>query len=323
MSEPARIPRPSRRDGGKSERRESADSLTVACFGELLWDCLPRGLFLGGAPTNAAYHLSQHGMNVLSITAVGRDFLGEEALRRMGAWGLDLKFGGRERRWPTGTVRATLDAKGVASYEITRAVAWDHISAPEALRRRAPAALVHGTLALRAKPNRRALAQLLESWPHTLRVVDLNFRQPFATRAVTEFALRSAQLVKLNDEELATLTGVTGKTSAALAKAARVFASRHRIERVCVTAGARGAGLWWDEEWHWEPARPVNVRDTIGAGDAFLGGLLGALLVRQAKPAEALSRACRMGEFVAARDGATPAYQLDSDGRPVEPSAVN
>src|SRR3954471_16835981 len=90
---------------------------TVVCFGEVLWDCLPKGIFLGGAPINAAYHLSRQGLNALPVTAVGRDFLGGEVLRRIAGWGLDSRAITRDRRRPTGTVVATLDARGSASYE--------------------------------------------------------------------------------------------------------------------------------------------------------------------------------------------------------------
>jgi fructokinase len=288
----------------------------VVCFGELLWDCLPRGLFLGGAPINAAYHLSRQDLRVLPVSAVGRDFLGDEALRRVAGWGLDPRFIARHRRYPTGTVAAVLDPKGVPAYRIARSVAWDHIAVPPDLHRRAPAALVYGTLALRETPNRRALTRLLDAWPRALRVVDLNFREPFATPAVAAFALASAQLVKLNDHELARLAGGRGRTPAALEKAARRFARRHHIARVCVTAGARGAGLLWNGVWCWEAAQPVKVRDTSGAGDAFLGGLLGALLARDATPKSALAQASRLAGFVAARDGATPPYACDARGRP-------
>ena len=159
--------------------------------------------------------------------------------------------------------------------------------------------------------------------------LSLNFAQvpvdgslpPFVTvPAVSAFALASAQLVKLNDHELARLAGPAGRTPGALEKAARRFARRHRIVRVCVTAGARGAGLLWDDQWFWEPSRPVPVRDTIGAGDAFLGGLLGALLARRAAPKIALAQASRLAEFVAARDGATPPYSCDARGRPRDPT---
>ncbi len=289
-----------------SSRREPP---AVACFGEVLWDCLPRGLFLGGAPMNAAYHLAKQGLRARPITAVGRDFLGDEALRRMQGWDVDLGGVARVNR-PTGTVRAVLDAAGVASYEIATHVAWDRIPVSHATRRHesAPAAIVHGTLALRETPNRRALRALFAAWPDALRVVDLNFRAPYDTEAVTKFVLQTAQLVKLNEDELVQLVGGRTSQPEQIERAARKLAARHGIERICVTAGARGAGLLWEGEWYWEKARPVPVRDTVGAGDAFLGGLLGAVLQGIA-PRAALTRACRIGEFVATRDGATPDYE--------------
>lgn len=292
---------------------------TVLCFGEVLWDCLPRGLFLGGAPINAAYHLSQQGLRVVPVTAVGRDFLGDEVRRRVGAWDVDDRFITQDQTKPTGTVRAVLDAKGAARYEIARDVAWDRIAVPAALQRLkpAPAAIVYGTLALRSASNRHALTVLLDLWPEAWRVVDLNLRPPFDTPSAIAFALAPAPLVKLNDEELGRLTGTRPRSPMALSRAARQFADQHQLRRVCVTAGSRGAGLWWEDRWWWEDARPVQVRDTVGAGDAFLGGLLGALLGRNATPPEALASAARVGEFVAGADGATPAYRLDVRNRPV------
>ncbi|ACB76552.1 PfkB family carbohydrate kinase [Opitutus terrae] len=305
----------------KSAARPGAASKApaVVCFGEVLWDCLPRGLFLGGAPINAAYHLSRQGLRALPVTTVGNDFLGEEARRRIAAWGLDVTFVGVDRQRPTGTVSAVLDAAGQAHYEIARHVAWDRIEASGRLRRvsPAPAAIVHGTLALREPPNRLALATLWRTWPDAWRVVDLNFRSPFDTAALSAFALRHAQFVKLNDEELVRLTPGRGHDPAALARRARAFAEHHEIPRVCVTAGSRGAGLWWEGAWFWEDARPVQVRDTVGAGDAFLGGFLGAWLGRGASPERALATAARVGEFVAGCDGATPDYRVDAAGRPL------
>src|SRR5687768_13404300 len=96
---------------------------TVVCFGEVLWDCLPKGLFLGGAPINASYHLAKQGLNVMPVTAVGRDFLGDEAIRRIADWGVDERFIARDAVHATGTVSATLDAAGVATYQIRRDVA--------------------------------------------------------------------------------------------------------------------------------------------------------------------------------------------------------
>lgn len=288
------------------------------CFGEALWDVLPAGIFVGGAPLNVAYHLSRHGVHARIVTALGRDFLGDEMLRRLRAWQVDARFAARLPDRPTGAVVATIDGSGSARYDIRRGAAWDRIPVTPALRReRAPDALVFGSLALREQANRDALARLSAAWPRAWRVLDLNLRAPFTRPAVIAFALRQAQFLKLNLDELAVLAGRRLRTAASIERAAREVATTHGLARMCVTAGERGAGLWWDGAWQWENARPVVVRDTVGAGDAFLAALLSAILRGSEKPGEALARACRMGEFVAARAGATPAYAIDARGRVV------
>ncbi|MEX2044114.1 MAG: PfkB family carbohydrate kinase [Opitutus sp.] len=294
-----------------------SSTVTIACFGEALWDVLPRGIFLGGAPLNTAYHLSRQGIRAVPVTAVGRDTLGDEIIRRLSDWKIDRRAVARLSGVATGTGRASLDARGNASYRFAPDVAWDRIPVGALLRSPPPRALVFGSLALRSPRNRRALAQLLSAWRGALRVLDLNLRAPFDHGAPVAFALRHADIVKLNDLELARMSG--GRiawSSGAIERRARAFAGRHRLARVCVSAGHRGAGLLWDGAWHWEPARKVRVRDTIGAGDAFLAGLLAALLGRGSRPEVALANACRFGEFVAGFDGATPPYRCDARGLP-------
>ena len=305
-----------------SERpRARPRSVAVACFGEALWDVLPAGIFVGGAPLNVAYHLSRQGLRAQLITAIGRDFLGDELRRRLRGWRLDDRLVARLPRRPTGTVLAALDARGVASYDIRRQVAWDHIPAPASLARRpAPAARVFGTLALREAANRAALARLCAAWPGAWRVLDLNLRPPFTSPAAVDFALQRAQFLKLNSEELARLARRPLHTPAAFQRAARDVARAHDLARLCVTAGERGAGLLWDGAWHWEEACEVEVRDTVGAGDAFLAAFVGSLLGRRSAPKAALANACRLGEFVAARAGATPLYSIDARGRPHDPA---
>lgn len=288
----------------------------------MLWDLLPKGLFLGGAPLNVAYHLTRLGVRALPISAVGRDFLGHEALARIAAWPADTTFIARHRRHPTGTVRATLDARGVASYRIAERVAWDRIEIPRALKRQPPpGALIYGSLALRGTANRVALMDLANAWPKAMRILDLNLRRPFDRGEGVRFALSYAHLVKLNDEELARQTARPVRTTSDLEAAARHFAAKQHANRVCVTAGARGAGLLWADRWSWEDGRKVDVRDTVGAGDSFLAGFIAAHFVRGESPARSLASACRLGEFVAARDGAMPLYRIDARGRPGDPAA--
>jgi fructokinase len=291
--------------------RSNSNRTTIVCFGEALWDILPRGIFLGGAPLNVAYHLSYQGLNAVPVSAVGRDFLGDEALRRIEEWKLETRFIARRDLQPTGTVRASLDRKGVATYRIMRHVAWDHIPAPRPLlQRKPPQAVVFGTLALRGRSNRHALEQIFAAWPDTWRVLDLNLRAPFDRGPAIAFALQRAQILKLNAEELARLIDLPTRTPAQLEKAARRLSQQRSLPRICVTAGEHGAGLLWDHHWYWEPGRRIELRDTIGAGDAFLAAFLAAILVRRRPPALALAAACRMGEFVAGCDGATPPYNV-------------
>lgn len=295
----------------------SSRRTTFVCFGEALWDVLPRGIFLGGAPLNVAYHLSRNNHAAVPVSTVGSDFLGDEIIRRVNAWGLETRAICRDRRRPTGTVRASLDAHGAATYSITRSVAWDAIDSRAALALvRSPAAVIYGSLALREKANRHALERLFAAWPGALRVLDINLRQPFDQGTNVEFALSHAQLLKLNHEELQRLSGLPVARLPQIERAVRRLAARRSLSRICVTGGPRGAGLLWDGEWTWAPGRKVNVRDTIGAGDAFLGALLSAVVGHRAPPPVALARACRLGEFVAERDGATPPYRCDSSGKP-------
>jgi fructokinase len=188
----------------------------------------------------------------------------------------------------------------------------------ELLNEPAPAALVFGTLALRNSANRRALATLCSTWKTTLRVLDLNLRPPFDQPAAISFAIKLAQVIKLNDEELSRLTHLPVRTERQLKAATLALAKQLSCARLCVTAGARGAALLWDGSWHWENGRKIVVRDTVGAGDSFLGSLLTSLIAQHASPATALARAARLGEFIASRDGATPPYRINAQGLPVD-----
>ena len=292
---------------------------TVACFGEILWDFLPRGAFPGGAPFNVAYHLHRLGLRAHLISGVGQDLLGDDLLRRLRHWGLETDGITRHLGLPTGYVRAELDASGNAAYEIATEVAWDQIIPGEDSIRAVfgASALVFGSLAQRAPVNRAALDRLLAILPaDALRVLDVNLRAPHDDLALVRTLAGKCTLLKLNAGEAARLADEPpghGREEIH----ARALAARHGCRLVCVTAGEHGAGLLADGAWHWVAARPTAVRDTVGAGAAVTAGLLAGLLLHKESPAAALARACRMGEFVASQDGATPAYTTDVQGLPV------
>ena len=282
----------------------------MICFGEILWDFLPRGLFPGGAPHNVAYHLHQLGLHPHLVSAVGCDLLGDELLRRLRHWGIPLAGLSRHRGLPTGYVTATLGATGDAHYEITPSVSWDQIPIEEDTVRAAvkARALVFGSLAQRSTYNRAALDRLFAVLPpDALRVFDVNLRPPHDDLPLVLELARRATLLKLNTAEAARLTEDSPGFGREEAQA-RALAARSGCPTVCITAGEHGAGILSDGMWFWVASRPTQVRDTVGAGDAFLAGLICGLILHRESPAMALARACRLGEFVASCDGATPPY---------------
>ncbi len=276
----------------------------IYCFGEVLWDCLPDGLFLGGAPVNVAYHLHQLGAHAVPLSAIGDDFLGAEIQRRLTGWGIDTRGITKHAHLPTGAVIASLDAQGNASYDIREGVAWDEIPAVE-MGADTPAALVYGSLAQRSETNRATLDQLLAQHAKSMKVFDVNFRPPFDDETRTWQLACQSTLVKLNHDEAAQLAGGEAED---YESNARAIAERAGAAMVCVTAGAAGAGLLDAGKWHWEAARSVEVADTVGAGDSFLAALISGVLDENEAVATTLQRACRLAEFIASQRGAQSAY---------------
>lgn len=293
---------------------------STLCFGEILWDILPPGLFPGGAPFNVAYHLKQHRIEALLVSAVGRDLLGDELLRRLHHWNLTADLVTRHHGLPTGTVRASLSTSGDASYEITPSVAWDQIFVTHDSTQAATNAdaLVFGSLALRSPFNRTALDRLLAVLPESsLRIFDVNLRPPHDDLELVRALAGRATVLKLNAAEAARLAASQPESPGQEESHARTLASRHNSPFVIITAGARGAGLLHRGDWHWETSRPVDASDTVGAGDSFLASFTAGLLAGQTDFPALLGRACRLGEWVATQRGATPPYDTST---PLPPS---
>jgi fructokinase len=276
----------------------------VLCVGELLWDALPAGLFLGGAPFNVACHLRAAGVPATMVSRVGADRLGEEAVRRAQRYGVATDLVQVDPTLPTGFVSASIDDSGQATYVIVDGVAWDAIEPSEALRARAEnsRAIVFGSLAQRHETTRRTIERLWES--KALMVFDVNLRPPFDDREVIRRSLGRADVVKANREELQGLASWFGLPSGDC-ESASALSRLFSCPVVCVTRGPAGAALWRDDTWTEHAGFEVEVRDTVGAGDAFLAALLAGLL-SGADNQTLLKNANRIGADVATQVGALP-----------------
>jgi fructokinase len=279
----------------------------VLCFGELLWDELPAGARLGGAPANVAYHLARLGLPVRLVSAVGCDAAGEEALRRLAEAGVDVELVARRPQLPTGRVRVKLDAAGGPRYRIEEGVAWDSIPFTLALSAAAAAAaaLVFGTLAQRTAANRSTLAALIAAAPGALKLCDLNFRSPFVAAAAVAESLRAADVLKLNAEELAALPALLGLPGGT-ELVPRLLAD-FRLKRIVLTRGESGCRILMAGRQYDAAPPPTRVVDSVGAGDAFTAMLVFGELAGW-PPARGARAACALGAFVAGGSGAMPAW---------------
>ena len=285
-------------------------SANVICFGEALWDVLSSMRSVGGAPLNVAYHLKKLGVRAWPMSGVGNDLLGEELKSQIEEWGLpsDLICSVADRE--TGRSLVTV-LEGEPNFEVLKDVAWDYIDVPEnwPVECQPAEALVFGSLAQRSARNRAVLDAMFVAMPNALKVLDVNLRDAFEDYEQIWALARSADLVKLNDEEMQALMQTTA-TRANAEDCARSFQREAGCETVCMTMGAQGAGLLRCDEWHWVDAVPVKVRDTVGAGDSFLAGLIYGLLITQEDATATLRRSATLASFVASSDGATPDYDI-------------
>jgi fructokinase len=300
----------------------SATSGEVLCVGEVLWDSLPEGLFLGGAPFNVACHLRATGTPVSMVSRVGSDRLGDEVLRRAARYGVGTELIQVDDALPTGFVRVHVDERGNGSYEICEPVAWDALEATESLLARAAhaKAIVFGTLAQRGAATRTTIERLWTvAAQRALMVCDVNLRTPYDDLEIVRASLRMADVVKLSDAELVRLSAMFGWDDRDEHEMMRVLAAHFDCSVVCVTRGSRGAALLHDGELSEHPGFPAEVRDTVGAGDAFLAVLLAGLLAGSSD-AELLQHANLMGAYVVTQFGALPADQGAAIAPPEAPS---
>ncbi len=284
----------------------------VVGIGELLWDLLPTGAQIGGAPANYSYHAGALGANARTISRVGNDTLGRELLSQLTA--LDVSTGcvQVDESLPTGTVGVDIDAGGQPCFQITPGVAWDHLQVtPDALIAVSSAdALCFGTLAQRDAVARESIRALVAASPsEALRILDVNLRLQYFSPALIEESLLLATVLKVNDQELpqlAVMFGLTGSVHAQMVQ----LAERWQLRAVALTRGAQGSALLTEHGWSEHPGVRVTVVDTIGAGDAFTAAMTIGLLSGWALD-DVNAQANRVAAFVASNTGGTPPLPVE------------
>ena len=276
----------------------------IVGIGEILWDMLPTGKALGGAPANFAYHAKRLGEEGWAVSAIGDDPLGREIMDIVGEKRLNNLIAVTDK--PTGTVQVTLDAHGVPTYNIMEDVAWDNIPFTpemEALAKRADA-VCFGSLVQRMGSRDAVLKFLRATRPEALRVFDINLRQHYYPKEVLDTSLRLANILKINDEEIrivADMFGLEGDDTAAC----RSLVERYDLQLVILTKGADGSEVITATEAIPQTVGKVEVVDTVGAGDSFTAAFVGSYL-RGASLSEAQRLANETAAYVCSCKGAMP-----------------
>jgi fructokinase len=280
-------------------------------LGEILWDLLPGGKQLGGAPFNFTFHAHQLGHPAVMVSRVGADALGLEIREQVQSRGLDNACLQTDLIHPTGTVPVTLDSHGQPSYTITEDVAYDYLAWDDKLATLfgSARAVCFGTLIQRHVVARRTVRRALAAAKNAVIVYDINLRQHFYSKEVIEESLHASRWMKLNDDELAVLAGLLD-IPADHAAGLRTLRQRYNLELACLTRGARGCLVQSKDESADLPGIRVQVVDTVGAGDAFTAGLLVSIL--EGRPlAEAAGFANRLAARVASCAGGTPVIRRE------------
>ena len=277
---------------------------SIVCFGEVLWDVLPSGKVAGGAPMNVAYQSKSLGCEVQMISAIGNDDLGKELIAFLNKKGIPTNLIQTNYTFPTSTVQVTLNEKGSASYEIVKPVAWDFIY-PDEVRIAAiehADILLFGSLICREEYSRKTLFELIDKAQKT--VFDVNLRAPFYSQPLLESLLEKADVVKVNDEELDIITGWYGLEKD-IAGQMEFVREKFKIETLVMTKGKHGAFCLHNNELTTQKSFPVEVQDTVGAGDAFLAAFITKMLYGETWQG-CLEFACATGALVATKSGGTP-----------------
>ena len=280
----------------------------VVGIGEALWDMLPEGKKIGGAPANFAYHVSQFGLAGCAVSAVGNDTLGRELIETINKKNVNYSF--EAVPYPTGTVYVEIDQNGIPQYDITENVAWDNIPYTpelEALANSACAACF-GSLAQRSAVSRNTINRFLDIMSHTpgrLIVFDANLRQDFYDKETLHNSLRRSNVLKINDEELVIFSRLFGFPGIDMESKCRTLVKEYDLKMLILTCGVNGSYIFTPDAVSFQPTPIVKVADTVGAGDSFTAAFV-ANIIKGRTVEEAHRKAVETSAFVCTCQGAMP-----------------
>ena len=280
----------------------------VVGMGEALWDVLPEGKKIGGAPANFAYHVSQFGLPSCVVSAIGDDALGKEIIENFTSKGLDQLIA--EVPYPTGTVQVEIDQTGIPLYDIKENVAWDNIPYTEhldALAKRTKA-VCFGSLAQRNVVSRETINHFLDTMPKdddSLIVFDVNLRQGFYNKEILCKSMQNCNILKINDEELITVSRMFGYPGIDLQDKCWILLGKYNLKMLILTCGINGSYVFTPGNVSFQPTPKVEVADTVGAGDSFTAAFIASILKGKSVP-EAHTIAVKTSAFVCTQKGAMP-----------------
>ena len=280
----------------------------VVGMGEALWDVLPEGKKIGGAPANFAYHVSQFGLNSCVVSAVGNDALGNEISENFTSKGLNQLI--EKVPYPTGTVQVEIDQAGIPQYEIKENVAWDNIPYTANLEVVASRtkAVCFGSLAQRNVVSRNTINRFLDAMPKnddTLVVFDVNLRQGFYNKEILCNSMTRCNILKINDEELVTVSRMFGYPGIDLQDKCWILLGKYNLKMLILTCGINGSYVFTPGTVSFQPTPRVEVADTVGAGDSFTAAFISSI-IKGKSVAEAHSLAVQTSAFVCTKKGAMP-----------------
>ncbi len=293
-------------------KKDQLKQIKVLAFGEALFDIIKGSAHLGGAPLNIAAHLAKLGAKPTVITAIGKDELGKVLLTRTEKMGIDTSYILVDKKRPTGTVTVKLEDEGIPIFTINEEVAWDAITLDEekfkALAGKEWDAFYFGTLAQRSEENRKTLKRLLSEIKTNNFFYDVNLRVGFYTKRWILSSLEHCTILKMNEEEAATISDFLFGIVHSCDALCRLLTEEYpKISLICITQGPKGAVAYNKGVYEEIKITPIEVADTVGAGDAFSAGFLYTYLSGYGV-SKATLIASILGTYVASKTGSVPEY---------------